>query len=302
VQDVAPGARGSSIGWFARAGNTLFFSADDGTRGVELWALALAAGGGDTTPPNVTLTAPNAGTYRSSITLSADASDETALARVDFLVDGVVVASDASAPYSVSWSTGSVPDGTHAVAARAVDTSDNAATSAAQTITTDNTAPTTTLASTPPKQSTSRTATFSFTASEPSTFECRLDNGGWTACTSPVTYADLGDGAHAFNVRATDTIGNVEPVKPSFDWYVDATAPETAITGSSVYQRAYYFQFASSEPGSTFRCSLDGAAYTACTSPARYDHLRKGTHTFRVYAIDPYGNADATPASTTFTA
>jgi hypothetical protein len=56
------------------------------------------------------------------------------------------------------------------------------------------------------------------------------------------------------------------------------------------------FSFRSSEPGSTFHCALDGAAFVPCTTPIRYTGLARGEHEFRVRAIDRAGNMDPTPA------
>jgi hypothetical protein len=52
----------------------------------------------------------------------------------------------------------------------------------------------------------SSTATFTFVAegehSESASFQCRLDSSGaWEPCASPVTYTDLADGPHHFEVR-----------------------------------------------------------------------------------------------------
>jgi hypothetical protein len=60
-------------------------------------------------------------------------------------------------------------------------------------------------------------------------------------------------------------------------------------------------QFAASEAGASFECSLDGAAYAACTTPKSYSGLTPGAHSFAVRAIDAVGNADATPASYSWT-
>ncbi len=55
------------------------------------------------------------------------------------------------------------------------------------------------------------------------------------------------------------------------------------------------FRFASSEPGSSFRCKLDGKPYRPCTSPRAYK-VALGRHAVRIFAIDAAGNADPTPA------
>lgn len=94
----------------------------------------------DNTPPAVAITAPAAGTTVSgAITISADASDSSGIAGVQFLVDGVNVgAEDTTAPYSVSWDTTAAADGSHTVAAIARDAFGRTTTAAAVSVTVSN--------------------------------------------------------------------------------------------------------------------------------------------------------------------
>ena len=93
----------------------------------------------DTTAPSASLTSPKAGDILSgTAALAASASDNVAVDHVDFLVDGQQVGTASSAPYTFSWNTQSVPDGTHTFAARAVDTAGNTATSSAVSVTVAN--------------------------------------------------------------------------------------------------------------------------------------------------------------------
>ena len=84
---------------------------------------------------------------------------------------------------------------------------------------------------------------------------------------------------------------------------IDTTAPNTTITSGptgSVLPSAVSFGFSSSEAGSTFECSLDAAAFAACTSPKAYSTISQGPHTFSVRALDGTGNTDASPAERSF--
>ncbi|HVE87317.1 MAG TPA: PHB depolymerase family esterase, partial [Myxococcales bacterium] len=88
------------------------------------------AGATDVTPPAVALTAPADGaTVSGTVTLSATASDNVGVARVDFLVDGSVVGTSSAAPYQVAWNSAGVANGGHTVSAKAYDAAGNSATS-----------------------------------------------------------------------------------------------------------------------------------------------------------------------------
>jgi hypothetical protein len=151
----------------------------------------------------------------------------------------------------------------------------------------------------------STTATFTFSADEPgSTFACALDGAAFSTCASPQSYSNLAQGAHTFEVRATDPAGNTDPTPASRSWTVSTVAPETTIdsgpSGPTASTTAT-FTFSADEPGSTFACALDGAAFSACASPQSYSNLAQGAHTFEVRATDGAGNTDPTPASRSWT-
>ena len=57
------------------------------------------------------------------------------------------------------------------------------------------------------------------------------------------------------------------------------------------------FAFASTEPGGTFECRVDAAAYAGCASPFTAAALPDGSHVLAVRARDAAGNVDATPAT-----
>lgn len=80
----------------------------------------------DNNPPVVTLTAPTEGASVSgTVTVSATASDDIGVAKVEFYDNSSLIGSDTSSPYSASWNSASVPNGSHLITAKVFDTADN---------------------------------------------------------------------------------------------------------------------------------------------------------------------------------
>jgi len=202
---------------------------------------------------------------------------------------------------------GPLGDGSHTFSVKATaDLAGNAGTTTSYTWAIDTAPPDTSILSNPPALSNSPNATFGLSATQSgSTFECSLDGAAFASCPSPETYAGLLDGGHTFQARAVDPSLNTDPTPASYSWTIDATPPDTTIGPS--YPLALTtatgatFDFSSNEPGSTFECSRDGAAFTSCSSPKTYSALADGPHTFNVRATDTAANADASPASYAWT-
>jgi hypothetical protein len=75
--------------------------------------------------------------------------------------------------------------------------------------------------------------------------------------------------------------------------------PQTQITKgpkNKTKKKRATFEFSSTEPSSTFDCSLDGAPFAACSSPETLK-VKKGKHNFAVRATDVAGNVDGSPAT-----
>jgi hypothetical protein len=114
-----------------------------GSPNVLLYTGFIGGGGqnpGDTTPPSTSITSPAGGASLSgSVTISANASDNVGVSRVEFYAGSTLLGSDTTAPYSFSWNTASVSNGGYALTAKAFDASGNSATSAAVSVTVSNT-------------------------------------------------------------------------------------------------------------------------------------------------------------------
>ena len=206
-----------------------------------------------------------------------------------------------SSPYA----TPALAQGNHTLAVRAIDVAGNIdPTPASSTWLLDTTAPDTYLTGLEPNPTNDATGDFAFTSNESSTFTCSVDGTGFTSCTTPFSTAALSPGNHTIAVRATDLAGNTDPTPASYSWTLDTTAPETTFSSTEpdpTNDTTADFTFTSTESGSTFVCSLDGAPSGPCTSPYATPSLSPGQHTLAVKATDLAGNSDPSPASYSWT-
>jgi hypothetical protein len=75
----------------------------------------------DDVPPSITLTAPAPGPAFGDVVVSADASDNVGVDRVELYVDGVLASTDTESPWVFDVGALTLPDGPHFFTVRAVD-------------------------------------------------------------------------------------------------------------------------------------------------------------------------------------
>jgi beta-lactamase superfamily II metal-dependent hydrolase len=101
-----------------------------------------SGGGGDITPPTTSITAPLAGaTVSGTTSVTASASDNVGVTKVEFYLDGVLKSTDTTSPYSWSWGTTTATNGSHSLTSKAYDAALNVGTSAAVGVTVSNGVP-----------------------------------------------------------------------------------------------------------------------------------------------------------------
>jgi hypothetical protein len=95
----------------------------------------------DSTPPTVSLTAPaNGSTVSGTITLSASATDNVGVAKVEFYCDGALLGTSVAAPFNMAQDTTRLSNGSHSMTAKAYDGAGNASTSTGTSVNVSNSA------------------------------------------------------------------------------------------------------------------------------------------------------------------
>jgi chitodextrinase len=191
----------------------------------------------DTISPTVSVTAPsnNATVTGSSVTISANATDDVSVAGVQFKLDTNtnIGAEDTSSPYSVTWNSTGVSDGVHTLTAVARDGSGNHATSSVITVTVDNTAPVLSVISSGTPGDIAATITWTTDEAASSTVSYGLTTSYGTASSSPtlatshsIILTGLTSGTtYHFQIQSADAQGNI------------ATSSDQTLTTADAVQR-----------------------------------------------------------------
>jgi hypothetical protein len=291
---------------------------------------AMEAGGGtvsDTQAPTVTFVRPEAAAFvRQSVPVEARATDDgSGVAALALDAGGPALAATLTpappAPVvtaTATWDTTARPDGAHTLTGTATDGAGNTG-SATRVVIVDNTPPDTEVTGGPTGFTTSTAATFTFTGSDLLTaspdlvFAWRLDGAAFSDF-SPgptATASGLTDGAHTFEVKARDRVGNEDPTPAARGVVVDTTAPDTEITGGptgtiAVTTATVTFTGTDALTATAdlvFAWRRDGGAWSAfaAATTVTLDGLGDGPHTVEVTARDLAGHEDPTPAARGFT-
>ena len=189
----------------------------NGTPAVRSWTVAPPP---DTTAPETSIDDGPQGTTSDTSASLTFSSDDTG-ASFECALDGAAYAACTSpAVYS------GLALGAHDFAVRATDAAGNVdGTPAVRSWTVapppDTTAPETSIDSGPDATTSDTSATLTFSSEAGASFECALDGAAYAACTSPAAYSGLAEGAHTFDVRATDAAGNTDATPASRTWTID---------------------------------------------------------------------------------
>jgi hypothetical protein len=227
------------------------------SNGVPSSAKFIQIGGtsqSDTQAPTVSVTTPTNGvTVSGAVTLSANANDNVGVSSVQFLVDGAPAgAADTSAPFSITWDSATVANGTHTISAQARDAAGNTAVATPISVTVSNT----TADTTPPIISAvtavniqSNAATITWTTNEPATTQVEY---GLTEAYGSQTINDTAlvtshnqtlsgltpSSVYHYRVRSTDAAGNLA-ISPDFTFTTAApgSAPVTLIGDTAILSK-----------------------------------------------------------------
>jgi len=223
----------------------------------------------DVTPPTVSITSPTSGaTLTGTTTISANANDNFGVDHVDFYRGTILIGGDASIPYSVSWNTTTVANGSYSLTARAYDVAGNNTTSTAVSVTVNNvvtpppdtTVPTVSITAPGSGATLNGSVTISANASDnvgvtrveffDGTTLISTDTTGTPSYAVTWNTASVSNGTHTLKAKAFDASGNVgESSLITVTVFNDSTAPVISnVSASSISVSSEQISWTTNEP------------------------------------------------------
>ncbi|WNG57901.1 S8 family serine peptidase [Archangium gephyra] len=262
----------------------------------------------DNTAPDAALTAPTPGMFlRGNAVLAAAVSDNQTVSRVEFHANWTQLGTVSNAPYTMTWNTTSVGDGTYNLMVKAQDGVGNVRASTGVAVTVDNTAPATALSAPAQNALAGGIVQVGATASDAhgvAKVELYADGsliGTDTGAPYSVSWnsATVADGAHTLTARAYDLAGNVR-TSTAVTVNTDNTAPDAALTAPAqgrFLRGSLLLEATASDILGVAKVEFhDGATLLGTDTTAPYalswntSGVADGAHTLTVKAFDSIGN------------
>ncbi len=198
--------------------------------------------------PTVAVAAPGPATTVSgkTVRLAATADDDRRVDQVELYVDGALKATDTAAPYETTWDSTTVATGTtHSITAKAYDDAGNVTTSAATSVTVDNTAPPTTAVSSAAPST-----------ADPSKWDVTATAADDKGVTRVEFYADDAKFAEDITAPYTATWDTLDPLTTAYDGSHTLTTKAYDTSGQVTTSAGLAVTVANST-GSEYRASFD---------------------------------------------
>lgn len=254
-----------------------------------------------------------------SITLTATVTGPGSRTGAVTFSDGATLLAEATLAGGVAaYTTSSLPLGIRAITAQyngdATNLPSSGTLAGGQSVV-DSGAPDTGLVAFPATITSVTSATFGFVGTDGSgsgvaSFECRLDAAPFSACVSPQSYTGLAPGAHTFEVRAIDGVGNADPTPASYAWTIATMATSVTIAApaaiTAANQAAYSVSGNCTEAGRSVDVQVGSVATTATcvggaygTATLNVSALAQGAVSITALHSSAAGNTGTATASTT---
>ena len=226
-----------------------------------LYTMFITGGGtgGDTTAPTTSISSPTGGaTVSGTTTISASASDNVGVSKVEFFAGSTLLGSDTTSPFSYDWNTTGVANGGYSLTTKAYDAAGNVGASSAVSVTVSNT--------------TGSCATTEQILLNPG-FESGAVN--WTASSGVISSGTSGSAPRTGTYKAY--LNGYGSTTTNFA-YQDITIPSTACSASL----SFWYKITTSETTTTtaydkLTVTVRNTASTVLATVATYSNLNKST-------------------------